>query len=67
MKPGDVVQSGYRTPWRGVILDYAMPHGCVKVRITHDRNGRPIRKPLSARHVRTLNKFWLLPWPRPNG
>ncbi len=57
---GSRVQSRYRARWHGVVLrvDEQLDH-CVIVRITHDRRGKPIRKPFSSRNVRRLDESWL--------
>lgn len=60
---GTVVRSHFRARWTGVVLGYCDgengPLHCVLVRITHDRNGRPITKPNSARNVKVISPGWL--------
>jgi hypothetical protein len=61
LRVGEIVRSRYRAPWRGVVLErLSNPPGCVLVRVTHDRRGRPIRKPARAKHVRRLHQWWLV-------
>lgn len=61
-KIGARVRSTFRARWFGVVVENGLTHGdrCVVVRITHDRNGRPIRKPGSKRNLHTLSAGWLI-------
>ncbi len=62
INPGARVRSTYRARWTGIVLGPAggdYPARCVRVRMTHDRHGRPVRKPLSRRHEHVLDAAWL--------
>ncbi len=54
---GTRVRSTYRARWFGVVVAHVGLRG-VTVRITHDRTGRPIVKPNSARALRTYDGAW---------
>ena len=59
---GDTVMSHYRAHWYGVILNIVELRGgslCARVQITHDRHGRPIRKPGKARNRTVISLAWL--------
>jgi len=61
---GDRVMSTYRASWTGVIICQAeSPENCVWVRVTHDRRGKPVRKPRSLHWVRKLSAGWLVRLP----
>ena len=60
-KIGAHVRSHFRARWFGVVIGHAdQGHRCVWVRITHDRTGRPIRKPGASHNVHMLGSGWLV-------
>lgn len=59
LRPGTLVRSRYRAQWSGVVLDELPRHApdhCVVVLRTHDRHGRPMRKPDRF----TIDPGWLV-------
>lgn len=48
LKTGTKVRSCYRARWTGIVevicQGYGYDHNVVRCRITHDRNGNPMRK-----------------------
>lgn len=68
IKAGDMVLSTYAARWTGVVLGRACdmmpdcarsPVAVLVVRMTRDRNGNPVRKPLSKRHLHVLHAAYL--------
>lgn len=64
VRVGQRVMSRYQARWTGVVEDvtdkgYAYP--VALVRVTHDRNGNPVRKTF----VKTLSVLWLQPVEQP--
>lgn len=68
LRPGTLVMSTYRARWWGTVLDELPKHApepggclkhvpdhCVVVLRTHDRHGRPMRKPSRF----TIDPGWL--------
>ena len=56
--PGTHVRSHFRARWSGTVIadnHWTQAH-CVRVNVTHDRRGRPLRKPLT----KTLDATWLV-------
>lgn len=66
LEPGTRVTSRYAARWTGVVetvvserSDRSGPYlRVVRCRITHDRNGNPVRKPFLSM---PLNTWWLVP------
>ncbi len=66
IKPGTKVRSRYRAAWTGIVLeeidchkskDYKQNHNHIVVcLVTHDRHGKPMRKPFRSQ---ALSTFWL--------
>jgi hypothetical protein len=59
---GDHVQSRYRAPWRGEVVDLNPQTGAATVQQTTDRHGNPFRKP--RRVIYHCRWFRLLHRPR---
>jgi len=57
---GSWVQSRFRAPWRGVVVELIERTDCTdlaRVEIRIDRRGNPMRKPM----IKTLDAGWLTP------
>jgi len=57
---GSWVQSEFRAPWRGVVVELTPrddTYDLARVRVQLDRRGNPVRKPWIA----TLSAYWLKP------
>jgi len=66
MPVGTRVKSHYRARWTGVVVEvvernerepYRYRHFLLRVKVTHDRRGRPMRKPI----YHWLDSAWLTP------
>jgi len=65
---GTTVRSHYRARWYGVVVGCSTTPGleqCVVVRITHDRNGKPVAKPNSPGRLIEIDPVWLTLTPPP--
>lgn len=69
---GTIVRSHYRAGWTGIVIAHDesvlhilgrgdIPSHCVIVRITHDRRGKSVPKPLSKRWIVVIDPGWLKP------
>ena len=59
LKEGYEVRSRFRAPWYGTVLEVTRRKGrgdAVRVRVTHDRAGNPMRRPVE----KVLDEHWLV-------
>lgn len=58
---GEIVDSTLNARWRGVIVEINVDGRAelVCVRVTHDRHGKPVRKPNRKHWLRRLDVLWL--------
>jgi hypothetical protein len=68
VRQGVRVRSCYRAPWFGVVwavsfdrMGRELPAGCVEVKVTHDKRGRLLRRPL----WKVISARWLRPSKEP--